>query len=71
MEGLIKGLAYVALGGRRHDDENTKEEENTVEQQSRSSWAEVSVVFSNVCFFKIVFELFFNDRLCVVGCVWW
>jgi hypothetical protein len=44
MEGLIKGLADVAFGGRRPDDENTKEEENTVEQQSRSSWAQVSMI---------------------------
>ncbi|GAV77401.1 XendoU domain-containing protein [Cephalotus follicularis] len=44
MEGLIKGLIDVALGG-HHDDREREEEsgppQSRVEQQSRSTWAEV------------------------------
>lgn len=41
MEGLIKGLVDVALGGAR-DRDDREEEQQSRDERSRSSWAEVS-----------------------------
>lgn len=41
MEGLIKGLVDVALGGGR-DRDDREEEQRSRDERSRSSWAEVS-----------------------------
>ncbi|KAK7251831.1 hypothetical protein RIF29_35385 [Crotalaria pallida] len=40
MEGLIKGLVDVALGG-HHNDDNDNDNNNNRDERSRSSWAQV------------------------------
>lgn len=46
MEGLIKGLIDVALGHDDNRDEETNSSESR-EEQSRSTWAQVSIRFFN------------------------
>ncbi|KAK6947483.1 EndoU ribonuclease, C-terminal [Dillenia turbinata] len=41
MEGLIKGLLDVVLGGGDHDPRNNNDEDSSREEGSRSTWAEV------------------------------
>lgn len=41
MEGLIKGLIDVALGGNNNDRDRDRDDNQPRDERSRSSWAEV------------------------------
>lgn len=55
MDGLIKGLIDVALGGGNNDGgerrDNREDSQSSSDQRSRSTWAEVLYMYTYVMFF--------------------
>lgn len=77
MEGLIKGLIDVALGGGRDDGEDAPRSQSPPrnEQRSRSTWAEVSSSSSSSLslsssFLLGLFGLFAADKWGELKCRW-
>lgn len=61
MEGLIKGLINVALGGEEQQGERRRDERDSQshEERSRSTWAEV-IADHDLFFFLFPFLLFYS-----------